>query len=90
VNDGDPILAAKTISEFMAAVDAVYHWDYPVTVPAGTDLALMWAAPIEVTKDPRPGVYYLATGTSTLPITVPPATVIAEIVTVPPPEEEPR
>ncbi len=67
----DPILAAKTVAEMMAAIDEVYGLTLPTSVPSGTTLAELWAAAIAVTKDPRPDVLYEARGTT--PIALPPA-----------------
>ena len=75
-DDPDPIVAAKTIGEFAAAIDAAYGLDLPVTVPPGGLLAQLWTAAVAVTKDPEPGVLYAARGTGVVPLPAfPPATV---------------
>lgn len=78
----DPILDAKTISAFVAALDAAYGLDLPVTVPSGGLLAQLWAAAIAVAKDPEPGVLYAATGTGAIPAApLPPVTVVMSLNT---------
>ena len=59
----DPILAATTVTQLMAAVNEAYGWDYPVNVPPGP-LGDLWATPIVVAKDPATGVLYSATATT--------------------------
>lgn len=75
MTDPDPILAAKSVAEMMAAIDTVYHLDLPTTAPAGTTLAVLWAAAITVAKDPEPHVLYRGTGTTAIPLRPLPATV---------------
>lgn len=75
MTDSDPILAAKSVAQMMAAIDTVYHLDLPTTAPAGTTLATLWAAAITVAKDPQPQVLYRATGTTPIPLPPLPATV---------------
>jgi hypothetical protein len=64
----DPILAATTTAELMAAVDKVYDLDLPISMPDGTVLGQLWAAGISVSKGAEPGIAYQARGTGTVPL----------------------
>ena len=64
----DPILEAKTVGQFMAAVNEVYGRDIPTSFGAGTELEQIWEAEIKVSKEPSPGILYQANGTTPLSI----------------------
>jgi hypothetical protein len=67
---GDPIEEAKTVGQFMAAVNEAYGRDIPTSFGPGTELKQIWEAEIKVSKEPSPGVLYQANGTTTLTIAV--------------------
>lgn len=76
----DPILAATTTAELMAAIDTVYHLDLPTSMPDGTVLGELWAAGVSVSRSTQPGLAYQARGTGTVPLPpTPTATLYIEI-----------
>jgi hypothetical protein len=86
---GDPILEAKTVEELTKALDEKYGWELPKSFLPGTDLGLLWAAGIEVKKDPKPGVLYQAIGTEPISSVVAfPLTIDIRVDEVPSREEK--
>ncbi|HEU5063748.1 MAG TPA: hypothetical protein VFT79_11440 [Solirubrobacterales bacterium] len=75
----DRILEAKTVGQFMAAVNEVYGRDIPTSFGPGTELEQIWEAEIKVSKEPSPGVLYQANGTTTLSIDVLTGTVCVSV-----------
>ena len=45
-----PIIRAKTIAEFVVAVNADYGLDIPESWPGGSALAAIWALPVSVAE----------------------------------------
>ena len=80
MSTADPILAARTITELMVAIDSVYHLGLPTSIPPGGLIGELWAAGITVSKGGQPGVLYEAEGTATIPVPpVPPVTVFVRL-----------
>lgn len=90
MSGGDPIVAATTVGQLLGALDQVYGWTLPATVPDGSPLHDLWASAIVVTKAPAPGVLYAAAGTAPVSLAPMQATVQVSIksASVNPPSKE--
>jgi len=64
------ILNAKTIDQFMVALNAKYKWHLPTSADfaKGTALRDIWSLDVKVSETPESGVVYEATATELSPI----------------------